>query len=307
MGGTSGKAVQMRGGPLGDRLSDLGEVRLAQMDAAGIDVQVISHTTPGAQELAGIEAVERAREANDLLAAAVAEHPTRFAGWAHLPTGDPKAAADELARTVHELGFVGALVNSTFGTNGAFLDDLRFEPLLARLEELDVPLYLHPAGPPKDLFDILYAGLPEPIATRVSLGGWGWHSELGLHALRLVVGGVFDRHPDLRVVIGHGGEMLPFMMGRMDEVLAPDRTGLAAPPSEYFLKHFWVTTSAMGSLTPVLGALQVFGVDRVLFSADYPYSEIAPCRAVLDGLPLSPADRAKVAGGNATSLLRLSI
>jgi len=299
--------VKMVGPQLGEQLTDLGEGRIAQMDAAGIDVQVISHTTPGTQQLTGSEAVERAREANDMLAAAVRTHPSRFAGWATLPTGDPKAAADELDRAVSELGFVGALVNSTFGTNGTFLDDPVYEPLLERFERLDVPLYLHPAAPPPAIKEALYDGFSPLVSTLLSLGGWGWHAELGLHSLRMVLAGVFERHPGLRVVIGHGGEMLPFMMSRIDEFLIPERTGLSALPSEYFLRNFWVTTSAMTSLPPVLCALQVFGVDRVLFSSDYPYTQIAPCRAVLDALPLSPADKAKVAGGNAAQLLGLDL
>src|SRR5579864_1143586 len=138
-----------------DQLRDLGRVRLADMDAHGIDVQVISHVAPAAQALLGAEGLARAREANDRLAAAVRAHPDRFAGFATLPTADPRAAADELERATGELGFLGALVNSTLGSNGAFLDDARFEPLLDRFERLDVPLYLHPAPPPEPLRDVL--------------------------------------------------------------------------------------------------------------------------------------------------------
>jgi len=276
------------------------------MDAAGIDLQVISHVTPAAQRLLdGAEAVAAARRANDQLAAAVASHPGRFAGFATLPTGDPAAAADELERAVADLGFVGALVHSTLGTNGAFLDDAKFEPLLGRLEQLDVPLYLHPAPPPPALGEILFGGLPDQVADRLATAAWGWHAEAGLHALRMVTAGVFDRHPGLRLIIGHCGEMIPFMLDRIDQTLA-GLTGLALSPSEYFLRNVWVTTSGMFSLPPVMCALQVFGVDRVLFSVDYPFAPNRAGRRLLDMLPLSPADRAKIAGGNAERLLGLA-
>jgi predicted TIM-barrel fold metal-dependent hydrolase len=289
-----------------DALLDLGEGRLAEMDAAGIDVQVISHAQPAAQQLGAAGAIAAARSANDQLAAAIARHPDRFAGFATLPTADPAAAADELERAVGDLGLVGALVHSTLGTNGAFLDDSRFEPLLARLERLDVPLYLHPAPPPAALRETLFAGLPDALADRLATAAWGWHAEAGLHALRMVTAGVFDRHPGLRMIIGHGGEMIPFMLDRIDRTLH-GLTGLALPPSGYFLRNVWVTTSGMFSLPPVMCTVQVLGVDRVLFSVDYPFGPNQAGRKLLDMLPLSPADRAKIAGGNAQRVLRLGL
>jgi uncharacterized protein len=302
-----GSGVLALGGQdLDDRLRDLDERRLAEMDAAGIDVQVISHVQPAAQGLPGTDGIVAARRANDYLAAAVARHPERFAGFATLPTASPEAAAGELERTVGDLGFVGGLVNSTLGSNGAFLDDPRFEPLLSRFEELDVPLYLHPAPPPSPVHEVLFGGLPKAVAGRLATGAWGWHAEAGLHALRMVVAGVFDRHPGLRLIIGHCGEMLPFMLARIDQMTPPSLTGLAAPLSEYFLRHVWVTTSGMFSLPPVLCTIEVFGVDRVLFSVDYPFSGNAAGRALLDALPLSPADKAKIASLNAERVLGLA-
>src|SRR5579862_436275 len=222
---------------LRDVLLDLGPGRLADMDATGIDVQVISHVAPAAQQLRGAEAAQAARRANDQLAAAIAGHPGRLAGFATLPTGDPAAAADELERAVSDLGFVGALVNSTLGTNGAFLDDARFEPLLAQFERLDAPLYLHPAPPSAALRDALYAGLPPAVAGRLATGAWGWHAEAGLHVLRMIATGVFDRYPGLRMIIGHCGEMVPFMLDRIDAMLQVP--GLALKPSEYFQRNIW--------------------------------------------------------------------
>jgi predicted TIM-barrel fold metal-dependent hydrolase len=295
------------GRQLDAQLRDLAEDRIAGMDAAGIDLQVISHIAPAAQALPGDEGVAVAQRANDYLAAAVARHPDRFAGFATLPTASPAAAADELERSVADLGFVGGLVNSTLGTNDAFLDDPRFEVLLARFEQLDVPLYLHPAPPPASINDALFGGLRPPVATALSTAAWGWHAEAGLHTLRMVMAGVFDRHPGLRLIIGHCGEMIPFMLDRIDKMMPPPSvTGLASLPSEYFLRNVWVTTSGMFSLPPVLCAISVLGVDRVLFSVDFPFGSNAAGRQLLDTLPVSPADKEKIAGTNAERLLGLA-
>jgi hypothetical protein len=288
---------------VGGQLRDLGPLRLADMDASGIDLQVISHVAPAAQGLAGAEGIARAREANDRLAAAVRAHPDRFAGFATLPTADPEAAADELDRAVRDLGLIGALVNSTLGSNGVFLDDVRFAPLLDRFERLDVPLYLHPAPPPAALRDVLYRGLPPAVAGRLATGAWGWHAEAGLHVLRMIATGVFDRHPGLSMVVGHCGEMLPFMLARIDAMLRVD--SMAREPSEYFRRNIWVTTSGLFSIPPVMCTVQVLGVDRVLFSVDYPFGSNAAGRALLDTLPLSPDEVAKIAGGNAERVLGL--
>jgi len=302
----TGILARANGRELDAQLRNLGKDRISEMDAAGIDVQVVSHLQPAAQGVAGEEGIAATRRANDQLATAVALHPERLAGFAALPTASPAAAADELERAVGDLGFVGGLVNSTLGTDGVFLDDPRFDPLLSRFESLDVPLYLHPAAPPDALREILFAGLRPPVAAALAMNCWGWHAEAGLHALRLVMAGVFDRHPGLRLVIGHCGEMIPFMLARIDDMMPPPSvTGLSALPSEYFLRNVWVTTSGMFSLPPVLCTIQVLGVDRVLFSVDYPFGGNAAGRAMLDALPISPADKAKIAGENAERLLGL--
>ena len=291
------------GHQIDDQLRDLGRIRLADMDAHGIDFQVISHVAPAAQGFDGAEGTARAREANDMLAGAVKAHPERFAGFATLPTADPYAAADELDRATSELGLIGAMVNSTLGSNGIFLDDPRFAPLLERFERLDVPLYLHPAPPSAALRDALYQGLPPAVAGRLATGAWGWHAEAGLHLLRMIATGVFDRHPGLRLIVGHCGEMLPFLLARIDAMLSLD--DLALTPSEYFGRNVWVTTSGLFSIPPVMCTVQVLGVDRVLFSVDYPFGSNAAGRALLDTLPLSPQDKAKIAGGNAERVLGL--
>jgi predicted TIM-barrel fold metal-dependent hydrolase len=302
----TGPLARPDGARLDEQLRDLGPDRIAGLDAAGIDVQVLSHVQPAAQALPGDQGSTAAREANDALAAAIARYPGRLEGFATLPTSEPARAAAELERAVGRLGLVGGMVHSTLGSNGAFLDDERFEPLLAAFEDLDVPLYLHPAAAPENVADVLFGGLAPAVAARLASNAWGWHAEAGLHALRLVASGTFERHPGLKLIVGHCGEMLPFMLARIDEMLPPRVTGLPHPPSTYVQRNVWVTTSGMFSLPPVLCAIAVLGVDRVLFSVDYPFAANMAGRHLLDALPLSPADKAKVAGQNAASLLRLT-
>jgi predicted TIM-barrel fold metal-dependent hydrolase len=301
----TGPLARPDGAALHDQLRDLGTGRIASMDAAGIDRQVLSHVQPAAQSLAGVRGITAARKANDTLAAAISRHPDRLAGFATLPTSDPEKAAVELERAAKGLGLVGGMVHSTLGTNGAFLDEERFEPLLTAFENLDVPLYLHPASAPKGVADVLFGGLKAAVAVGLATNAWGWHAEAGLHALRLVASGTFERHPRLKLIIGHCGEMLPFMLARIDEMLSPRVTGLPHLPSTYVRRNVWVTTSGMFSLPPVLCSIAVMGVDRVLFSVDYPFAANMAGRHLLDALPLSSADKAKVAGENAAGLLRL--
>ena len=285
------------------RLRDLGEARIADMDAAGVDVQVVSQTQPGAQGYAGAGAAARAREENDRLAEAVGRHPDRLAAFAALPTADPVAAADELERTVGELGFKGALVNGH--TEGRFLDDARFWPILERAEALDVPLYLHPAPPRSAVVDAYFAGFAPQVSAVLATSAWGWHVETGLHVLRLALAGVFDRFPRLQVVVGHLGEALPFMLARASTVLPPAATGLERTLAEYVRENVHLTTSGFFSVPPLLNALLEVGADRILFAVDYPFSANESGVAFLEALPVSAADRAKIAHGNAERLLRL--
>lgn len=301
----TGVLDRANGAELDRLLRNVGAARVADMDAAGIDVQVLSHVSPAAQAIPGTDGVAAARRANDYLAAVISSAEGRLAGFATLPTASPAEAADELLRCVASLGFVGGLVNSTIGTNGAFLDDPSFDVVLSRFEALGVPLYLHPAQPPAAVRKVFYDGLTAPVARALATAAWGWHAEAGLHTLRLAASGALARHPGLRVIIGHGGEMIPFMLDRVDDTMPPALTGLDDTMSGYIRRQVWVTTSGMFSLPPVLCALSMFGVDRVLFSVDYPFAANKRGRELLDALPLAPEDLAKVAGGNAAGLLGL--
>lgn len=282
---------------------EIGERRLAAMDAAGITVQVLSNTGPGPDLVAGADGIAMAQEMNDHLAGAVARHPDRFEAFAVLPMQSPEACAAELERSVRKLGFVGALINGT--TSGRFLDHPSYDQLLAAAAELDVPLYIHPHLAPAPVREVYFTGI-EPGAARVlEAAGWGWHQETGLHVLRLVVAGTLDRHPRLKLIIGHMGEMLPMMLARADEVFASDSRHLQRSISRTVLDQVWVTTSGIFTQPPFLAALLTFGIDRLMFSVDYPYASNASGRSFLDGVALSPADKARLAHTNADSLLRL--
>ncbi len=287
-----------------EQLQDLGPARLADMDAAGITLQVLSVAGAGADLLPAPDGPDLARAINDALANAVASRPDRYAAFAHLPTAAPEAAADELERCVRQHGFVGGMVNGT--TGGLFLDDPKFAPLLARFERLDVPLYLHPAPPPEPVRRAYYDGLPGHSNLLLSIAGWGWHSETAVHVLRLVLSGALDRHPGLKLIVGHMGEGLPAMLARCDQVFADEaRDRLTRTVSQAITDQVWVTTSGFFSLPPLMALLMAFGADRVMFSVDYPFSPNGRGADFLRALPFSPADKLKLAHGNADKLLKL--
>jgi uncharacterized protein len=284
-------------------LPEIGERRLQSMDEAGITVQVLSSTGPGPDLVAGSDGVAMSREINDYLAATVARRPDRFAGFATLPMQEPDAAANELARAVKELRFLGALINGT--TNGRFLDHPSYDALLAAAVELDVPIYVHPHLPPEPVRQAYFSELPAGPARVLESAGWGWHSETAIHVLRMVIAGTLDRHPRLKLIIGHMGEMLPMMLTRVDEVFALDIDHLKRPVSRAILDQVWITTSGIFTEPPFVAALETFGIDRVMFSVDYPYAPNPKGRAFLNRLSLAPADMAKLTHANADSLLRL--
>ena len=284
-------------------LPEIGEIRLKSMDETGITVQVLSNSGPGPDLLPGADGIALARELNDHLAAAVARHPDRFAGFASLPLQTPDAAAVELKRAVKELGFVGGMVNGT--TEGRFLDHPSYDSLLAAAVELDVPIYIHPHIPPEPVRQAYFSGLPDGADRVLETAGWGWHSETAVHLLRMAVAGTLDRHPRLRLIVGHMGEMLPMMMARCDGIFAPEFVGMRRTVQQTLRDQVHVTTSGLFTLPPLMAAIDTFGIDRVMFSIDYPYSSNDKGKKYLDSLPLAPADIEKIAHANADRLLRL--
>jgi predicted TIM-barrel fold metal-dependent hydrolase len=284
-----------------EQLAEVGDKRLAEMDAAGIDMQVLSLTSPGCEQSDAAEAAALATEANDFLADAVKKHPKRFAGLAVMPTAAPEKAAQELELRVRQHGFVGAVIHGH--NRGRYFDDKFFWPILERAEALNVPIYLHPTMPPQAVIDASFGGFAPALTDQFAGPGWGWHIETAVHILRLVLGGVFDRYPKLQFVIGHLGEALPFMMQRVDTMTATAK--LQRPVSDYLRGNIHYTISGFNFPAAFLDMLLEVGVGRVMFSADYPYASMAQARAFLDQIPVSAADREAIAHGNAEKLFRL--
>jgi uncharacterized protein len=290
-------------GKIYEQLRDLGDKRISEMGVAGIDVQVLSLNSPGVEQLDPEEAKKIAKETNDFLASAVKSHPQHFAGFATLPTADPKAAAIELERTVRDYGFKGANINGH--VKGRYLDNQFFWPILERAEALDVPIYLHPTQPPKTVIDASYSGF-DPAVTSMLIGaGWGWHIETAVHVIRLMLGGVFDQYPKLQIIIGHMGETLPFMLQRMDRIMNTEMTKLKRPISAYLRENVHYTFSGLNYTSTFLDLLLEVGVDRIMFSVDYPYASMAQGRDFLNKLPVSTADKERIAHVNAENLLRI--
>ena len=217
-------------------IEDLGEGRIAAMDAAGIDVQILSNV-PGVEAVEIPQAVELARQANDAVVAAATEHPDRFLGFATLPMRDPDAAVAELERTVRDHGFVGALINGH--VDGRYLDDQFFWPVFESAEALDVPIYLHPTVPPRPVIDAYYQGLAPAVSAKLAVAGLGWHIDTGIHCVRLILGGVFDRFPKLQVIVGHHFEALSWMAWRTDYAFPPEESGLKRTIKEYLRENFY--------------------------------------------------------------------
>ena len=297
--------VKRFGGPgagrdIVERLDDLGALRLKEMDESGIDLQVLSHSIPGLQAVDAATGVPLARRVNDRLDAAVRAHPDRFAGFAVLPTADPRAAADELERAVTKLGFKGAMVNGL--TGGLFHDDERFWPIYERAQALDVPIYIHPALPQQSVIEAYYKGYTEkhPGILRAA---WGFTVETATQGIRFVLSGVFDAYPGLKIILGHMGEGLPFYLWRISH-------GLRSSMSEktfrdVFCEHFWITTSGFFSDPALICCMMEMGIDRILFSVDYPFMDNPPGAEWIKTLPLSAEDREKLLNGNARRLLKL--
>jgi len=283
------------------RLPDLGEARLREMDEAGIDVQVLSHTPSPVQQLNPEAAVELAVGANDRLAEAIARNPGRFAGFAALPTPDPEAAAEELERCVKELGFKGAMIHGR--TQGVFHDQPRFYPIWERAQALDVPIYLHPGPPHPAVAEAYYQDFVADFPWLMS-AAWGYTIDTANQAMRMILSGLFDRFPGLKIILGHLGEGLPFLLDRMDEAFKREDS----KPMEFkktFCEHFYVTTSGFFSTPALLCTVLQMGIDRVMFSVDWPFVENLPGMRWMETVPFSAEDKEKLFSGNARRLLKM--
>jgi uncharacterized protein len=298
------------------RLLDVGDERVARMDAAGVDFQVLSITGPGTQQLPPALAVPLARDANDFLYEAVQRRPGRFAAFATLPTPDPDAAAEELLRCVTDLRFVGAMLFPRTGSIS--LDHSSLQPIFAAAAALEVPLYIHPGIPPASVREACYSGFDPATNLMLATGGWGWHAEAGLAALRLILAGTFDRHPDLQIILGHWGEMLVSFADRADALTTTSKH-LHRPVLDYITGNVYVTAGGVFSHRMMRQALELMGPDRLMFAQDDPYQGTLGqrgrhphptgtrglARTFIDAAPLSNDDKNKFAHLNAERLLHL--
>jgi 2,3-dihydroxybenzoate decarboxylase len=276
------------------RLLDLDDLRIREMDAAGISMQILSITSPGPQVLDAAQGVDLAKKINDRLAEVVDAHPDRFAALAAVAPQAPREAARELERAIQKLGFKGVLINSH--TKGEYLDDRKFWPILETAQALDVPIYIHPRELP-----------PHMLKSYEDLGlhsfGWGFATEVSLHAMRLIVSGVFDEFPGLKIIIGHMGERIPYWLQRMDGLDTKGR--IKKLPSEYFKDNFMITTSGVPWHPAFMLAYEVLGADRIMFAVDYPWGTGEECVKFMDTAPIPDSDREKIYHLNAEKIFRL--
>jgi len=283
-----------------EALLDFGERRLAAMDQIGIEKSVLSLAGPGVQAETRTETATRlAQRVNDFLAVEMAKNPARYGGFAHLAVQDPATAADELERCMGDLGMQGAMINGQ--TGGTYLDDDRYAPLWERAADLGAPIYIHPNNPPEQVH--MYHDHPELFGPV-----WSWTVETATHALRLVFSGVFDRFPNARLILGHMGETLPYLLWRLDsrwEISNRGAMRLELPPSAYFRRNIWVTTSGVCADAPLRCAMDAMGEDRVLFAVDYPFEQPAEAHDWIEAAPITDAQRRKICYDNAADLLRL--
>jgi uncharacterized protein len=284
--------------------ADLGEGRIKAMDAEGVQMQVVSYGTP-AQLAPRDQAVSLTQEANNRLAKAITSNPGRLSGFAVLPWQDPKAAAGELARSVNELGLKGALIVGRPGDT--FLDDPRYLPVFQKLHDLKAPLYVHPFYAMPVVQKAYYSGFSPEVTAQFSLAGWGWHHEAGIQVLRLLLSGIFEKFPGLKLISGHWGEMVPFFLERLDDTIPPKVSGLSRSISETYKSNVWVTPSGMFDLAHFEFIYKIMGPDRIMWSVDYPYVTMDGTREFLENLPIGEFDKEKIAHRNAESLLGLSL
>jgi predicted TIM-barrel fold metal-dependent hydrolase len=290
-----------RSSTITDKLFDLGAIRIKEMDEAGVDMQVISHGAPSAQKLTGQDAAEITKRVNDRLADFCASKSDRFAAFAALPTIDPAAAANELERAVTRRGFKGAMIHGL--TNGEFHDDKKFWPIYERAEKLNVPIYFHPAVPHPAVTEAYYKEYIKDFP-QVTRAAWGFTVETATQAIRMVLSGVFDKHPNLKIVIGHLGETLPYLVWRIDQAMKrPGHKDLSF--RDVFCEHFYITTSGNFSNPALLCCVQEMGVDRILFAIDWPFVANEPGTEWIEHMPLCEDDKIKILSGNAKRLLHL--
>ncbi|MDB3860561.1 amidohydrolase family protein [Paracoccaceae bacterium] len=284
-----------------ERLFDFSDIRISEMDSAGIDVQILSHQSPGSQRLKNEVAIDACKNVNNALAQVISNHSDRFLGFAMLPTNLPIDAASELRRSVEELGFKGAMIHGL--SAGKMVDEKFFWPIFAEAERLDVPIYLHPALPDKEVTERYYApyDASHPMLTRAA---WGFGVEAGTQAIRMILSGVFDKHPNLKIILGHLGEAIPFWLPRIQESLS--RT--ESQPINFediFKSNFWITTSGFFSDHALELCVNTLKLDHILFAIDWPYANNETGVNWLQNSKIKSSIKSDIFSENAKILFRL--
>ena len=283
------------------RLFDFSDIRIREMDSAGIDVQILSHQSPGSQRLKNEVAIDACKDVNNALAQVISNHSDRFLGFAMLPTNLPIDAASELRRSVEELGFKGAMIHGL--SSGRMVDEKFFWPIFAEAERLDVPIYLHPALPDKEVTERYYApyDASHPMLTRAA---WGFGVEAGTQAIRMILSGIFDKHPNLKIILGHLGEAIPFWLPRIQESLS--RT--ESQPINFediFKSNFWITTSGFFSDHALELCVNTLKLNHILFAIDWPYANNETGVNWLQNSKIKPSIKSDIFSENAQNLFRL--
>lgn len=287
-------------------LFQLGERRIQEMDKNGIDMEILSYTN-ATQWISGPESITLSKSANDSLAQTVKEHPDRFRAFATLPWSDPISASKELERTIKELGFVGTLISGRPQTGNVYLDDKCYYPIWEVLTKYDLPIYIHPNFTSPDAIKAYYSGMKDDVNMILSTFGFGWHYEAGIQVIRMILSGVFDKFPNLKVISGHWGEIVPFYLARLDQMLIPSITGLKEKFSFYYKRNVYVTPSGVFDYDNLDFCIKKLGIDHLMFSVDFPYISEEGARSFLENSPLSNDDKLKFASKNAEKILHIKI
>lgn len=286
-------------------LFELGERRIKEMDDNKIDMEILSYTN-ATQWISGADSITLSKSANDKLSKLVKQYPSRFRAFATLPWSDPNAAARELRRAIKDDGFVGALISGRPQTGNVFLDDECYYPIWEVLCEFDLPIYIHPNFTSPDVINGYYSGLNENVNMILSSYGFGWHVEAGIQVIRMILSGVFDKFPKLKVISGHWGEVVPFYLTRFDQMFLPSITGLKENFSFYYKRNVYVTPSGIYDDESLEFCVKKLGIDHVLFSADFPYIQESGARHFIENAPLSREDKEKFGYLNAEKILHLN-
>lgn len=286
---------------------DVDAKRIARMDEHRVDTAVLSlSNTSAPQFIPKDKAVDLVRKSNDQLAETVRRHPGRYLGFAALPWTVPDAAAEELRRCVQDLGFVGAMIAGN--VVDSFLDAPQYDPILAAFNEREVPLYVHPNAPFPAVRKHYYEGFSPDVSARFATFGWGWHHEAGIHALRLILSGAFDRHPGFQIISGHWGEIAPYFLQRLDDTISQELSGLERSVLQTYREHVYVTPGGMmgeAYASHFRFIYDLLGPERIMWATDYPFATMNGAREALESLDIPEAERELIAHGNAERLFRL--